>query len=101
MNQVGAKDRPRSIILQAPLTSLESTMLNTIIRSFIRGIIDEDVKCQTFKGMGSPERSLLGMYTIAEKARRTKIELQKFKKEEIKIKELNFYKTLIKRNMGP
>jgi hypothetical protein len=76
-------------------------MLDTIIRSFIRGIIDEDIKCQAFKGMGSPERSLLGMYTIAEEARRTKIELQKFKEEEMKIKELDFYKTLVKRNMGP
>lgn len=101
MNQVGAKDRPRSVILQAPLTSLESAMLDTIIRSFIRGIIDEDVKCQAFKRMGSPERSLLGVYTIAEEARRTKIELQKFREEEMKTKELDFYKTLVKRNMGP
>jgi hypothetical protein len=75
INQVGVKDRPRSIIFQASLTSLKSVMLDTIIRSFIRGIIDEDVKCQAFKGMRSPERSLLEIYIITEEARRTKIEL--------------------------
>jgi hypothetical protein len=51
--------------------------------------------------MRSPERSLLEIYTITEEARRTKIELQKFREKEMKIKELNFYKTLVKRNISP
>jgi hypothetical protein len=50
-------------------------MLDIIIRLFIRGIINEDVKCQVFKGMGLPERSLLRIYIIVKETRRTKIEL--------------------------
>jgi hypothetical protein len=70
-------------------------MLDIILRAFIRGIADEEV----LKCMVSPDRSLLGDYTAAEEAQRAKVELRKLQEEQRKLKDLEFYKGLVQRNM--
>src|SRR5438046_7796758 len=51
--------------------------------------------------MVASARSLLGVYTAAEKARKAKMELQKIVEEEQKLKDLEFYRGLAQRNMAP
>lgn len=45
------------------------------------------------------EKSLLDLYTITEKFRRTKLKYAKLQKKALKTQELKFYKKLIQRNM--
>lgn len=101
MSKVGARDRARSSSTPAPtpLSPLESAMLDTILRAFIRGLNDDGIKRSAVAHIVSSDRSLFGVYTAAEEARRAKIELQKLKQEEQKLKDLEFYRSLVQRNM--
>jgi hypothetical protein len=75
-------------------------MLDTVLRAFIRGITDEEVRHSALRLMVSPDRSLLGVYNAAEEARRAKFELQKFREKERRLKDLEFYRGLVQRNMS-
>jgi hypothetical protein len=61
MSRVGAKDKHRPTRGATPtptlasLSSLESAMLDTILRAFIRGIADEEVKHAVLRHMVSPD----------------------------------------------
>ena len=96
VNRFGGRDRPTT----SSLSSWESAMLDTVLRAFLRGIIDLDVRREATKGMGSPERSLRSIYTLAEEARRTNLDIQKMLEEEVKSDELAFYKDLVHRNLS-
>jgi hypothetical protein len=80
--------------------SEESTMLNTILRAFIKGISDHAVQREATRGMTASDRSLKSIYNLVEEARRTNLEIQKLFEEEVKSKELIFYKDLAERNMS-
>jgi hypothetical protein len=99
MQRVGAKDRPTANA--GVLSLLESAMLDTILRAFIKGIADEDVRRDSTKMLASSERSLRGVYALAEESRRTKLELQKLRDEEAKSKELDFYREVVQKTMTP
>lgn len=99
MQRVGAKDRPAASS-GTTLTLLESAMLDTILRAFIRGLIDTNVRKEATRGMASSDRSLKVIYNLAEEARRTNIEVQKLFEEEVKHDELVFYKQLALANMA-
>ncbi len=99
MQRVGAKDRP-ALTSSTTLTLLESAMLDTILRAFIKGISDHTVQREATRGMAATDRSLKSIYNLAEEARRTNLEIQKLFEEEIKSKELIFYKDLAERNMS-
>jgi len=98
MQRVGAKDRP-AFTSSITLTLLESAMLDTILRAFIKGISDHAVQREATRGMAATDRSLKSIYNLAEEARRTNLEIQKLFEEEVKSKELTFYKNLAERNM--
>ena len=100
MQRVGAKDRPAATPSTSTLTLLESAMLDTILRSFIRGLSDPETRKEATRGMASSERSLRSIYQLAEEARRTNIEVKKLFEEELKQDELTFYKQLAQRNLG-
>ena len=95
MQRVGAKDRPTS----GTLTLLESAILDTILRAFIRGLTDIEVRREATRGMASSDRSLRSIYNLAEEARRTNLEIQKMLEEEMKTEELDFYKQLAQQNL--
>ncbi len=99
MQRVGAKDRP-ALTSSTTLTLLESAMLDTILRAFIKGISDHIVQREATRGMAAADRSLKSIYNLAEEARRTNLEIQKLFEEEVKSKELVFYKDLAERNMS-
>lgn len=87
MQRIGAKDRPAPTPGLHPLTVLESTMLDTILRAFIRGIRDPEIRKEATRGMASPERSLRNIYTLAEEAKRTAEEVSRLHQEQAKVKE--------------
>ena len=98
MQRVGAKNRPISgsgIIL----SFLRMAMLDSIIRAFIRGLIEDQVKLDSTKMLAFSERFLRGVYILVEESRRTKKEFQKFKNEQAKQEELNFLRDVVQRNM--
>lgn len=99
MQRVGAKDRPAPNS-STTLTLLESAMLDTILRAFLKGIRDHAVRREATRGMAAADRSLKSVYNLAEEARRTNLEIQKIYEEEVKSKQFTFYKDLAERNMS-
>ncbi|KAK4697103.1 hypothetical protein P7C71_g925, partial [Lecanoromycetidae sp. Uapishka_2] len=74
-------------------------MLDTILRAFIRGLNDTTIRKEATRGMAASDRSLKNIYSLAEEARRTNIEIQKLWDKEVKSDELHFYKKLAQTNI--
>ena len=98
MQRVGLKDRQVATPLPT-LTSVESAMLDTVMRAFIRGLANPEIRMEATRAMASGDRSLRMIYNLAEEARRTNIEIQKLHDEESKTDELQFYKDLVQKNL--
>ena len=97
MQRVGARDRPLGT--GVVLTMLESATLDIILRAFIRGFNDLEVRKEAAaRGMTASDRSLRGIYQIAEEAERSRSELQKLEEEERRLNELSAYKQLACQN---
>ena len=94
MQRVEVSDKPSSTP-SISLTLLESTMLNTILRAFVRGLNDHDIQKEATRGMALPDRSLQMIYNLAEKACCTSVEIQKLMDKEAKTDQLEFYKSLV------
>ena len=71
---VEVKDWPDTKI---PLTSLEIGFLDDIIKSFIKGINNFDIKKKAVKELRSSIRSFYSIYSLAKELKRTKIEFTK------------------------
>lgn len=97
MQRVGTRDR--STATHSTLTVLESTMLDTILRAFVRGLSDNNIRKEATRGMAATDRSLKSIYNLAEEARRSNLEVQKLFEEEFKHDELEFYKSLAQKNL--
>ena len=54
MQRVGVKDRSDNA---APLIMLESAMLDTVLRAFVRGIKDQELRTEATRGMAPTVRS--------------------------------------------
>ena len=74
MERMGARDRPETGI---PLLPLESAFLDNATRPSVKGISDSDVKKEAARGLSSSARSFYSVYSIAEKARKAKAEVNK------------------------
>ena len=96
LKRVGTKDRTPSIYLLVA----ESTLLDTILRVFLTRISDIEVRREATRDIELSNRSLNSIYTLAEEARRTNIELRKLREEEIKANKLIFYQNLTERNIS-
>lgn len=95
MERVGARDRPE---IGVPLTPLEMAFLDGIIRLFIKGISDFDIKKEAARGLSSLTRSFYSVYSLAEETRQTKIEITKLADAEEKEKQLQYYIRLAEKN---
>lgn len=84
---------------EKPLTPLKVAMLNTIIRAFIKGLTNVDLRRELTRGLASEARSLRGVFTITKEVRRTKYKLQKLTKEEQKLKENNILRSLLQKTI--
>lgn len=102
LSRVGGRDRPRTTtVTPTPpaLTSIEESMLDSVVRSFTRGIQDPDVCWEAFRGLVMSDHSLLGVYTVAEESRKAKAEYSKVQEEVARTQELQFLRDLVQRNM--
>ena len=88
MSRVSARDQPSN--LRNELSLLDSATLVIIIKAFVQGLADEDVKKDTIRGLGTSDHSLRGVCNLAEDALRSKKELKKFLDEDFRVKELQF-----------
>ena len=101
MQHVGARDRPsKTTKADPPLQMLEAAMLESIMKAFLRGLSDPDVRREATRGLAVPERSLLGLYNLADEARRTKAAVQKLDEEERKSKENDVLRALVQKTMS-
>ncbi|MCJ1464755.1 hypothetical protein MMC07_003368 [Pseudocyphellaria aurata] len=95
MLRVGAKYRSTS----GTLSLLESATLDVIMKSFVRGLYDNEVRKETIRGLIVTGRSLRGLVSLAEDADRSKRELKKLLDEESKTIEFQFYRDIIQQTM--
>ena len=79
---------------------LESTMLNIILRFFIRDIDDYEIRKEVIRDMIITNRFLRFVYNFVEKTRRINVKIQKLANEKSKSNELLFYKFLMKKNLS-
>ena len=101
LSRIGCRDRPKKITPTATeLTSLESAMLDTVLRAFVRGLRDGDLRRDALRGLVSQDRSLLAVYSMTEESRRAKSEYTRLQEELVKSQELQFYRDLAQRNMS-
>lgn len=89
MERVGAKDRDES---STQLTSLEAAFLDTVMRSFVKGVHEMDIERAAAWVLTSVTRSFSGLYLIVEEAWCTKIEVEKL--EEAGSKDAEYFKNL-------
>lgn len=82
------------------LSLIESTMLDGVIKAFIRGIEDREIQKEASRGLSAQDRSLRGIYTLADEARRTNLEVKKLVNEEAKTKELEYLRSLVLKTMS-
>ena len=80
----------------APLSPSENTVLDSVIRAFIRGISDTTVRADTLRGLVATQRSLRGAYTIAEESKKLKKELVLMENLEQEQNELDFLRRVVK-----
>lgn len=91
MQRVGARDRPTN----GAYSMMETAILDSVVRAFVKGLHDPEVRRETYKGLEVAQFSLKGVYVQAEEARRTRDEIRKLVSEETKNQELSFLRSLI------
>jgi hypothetical protein len=101
MQKIDARDRSaqNSHVNEFILFFLKSTMLNIILRTFIRELFKLEIRREAIREMISSDRSLKIIYQLIEKTRRINIEIQKLYDEEIRQNELSFYRKLIQQSL--
>lgn len=95
MLRYGVKDRS----VARNLFILESAILDVIMKTFVRSLLNDEVRKKTIRGLFTAERFLRGLCSLAKNADKFKKEFQKLMKEENKTRELKFYKDMMQRFM--
>lgn len=72
MHRVGARDG--YINGESPLSLLDSTILDLIVHTFVRGLSDAEVMRHTLRGLSTIGKSLHGVWWLALEANRAKVE---------------------------
>ena len=80
MLRVGAKDKSTDGTFT--LSLLEAATLDVILKAFVRGLADADIRKDTIRGLNTSGRSLRGVCSLAEDVERSKKELLKFLDED-------------------
>ena len=78
----GLRDRPMSTAHPNQLNTLESVFMDLVLRAFVKGLLDPSVRKEVARGIAAPDRCLKMVYTLAEEARRTDLEVKKLLAEE-------------------
>ena len=76
MQRIGARDRPTQISESLPiLLMLKEAILESVMKAFLRGLADPDVRRKATRAVAAPDRLLHSAYTLAKEVRRTKAEI--------------------------
>ena len=94
MQKYGAKDRVPAKVLSLA----ESSLLDTFLRQWIRGLQDGSVKRKAVEGMGAADRSMRKLFELADAARRVNAEIKKSMEEDARDLDLEFYRSLVEKN---
>lgn len=88
--RVGPKDNNALTILSFS----ERMLLNGILKAFVYGMRDSEVRKEAARGLASSDASLRSLYLAAESARRAQQEIKKLEEVDARIQELQYYKNL-------
>ena len=75
MRRIDIKDRFIFIFNFTPFTLLKFVIFNTILRLFIRGLNDSEIRKKVTREITSSDHSLRNIYNLAEKARHINFEI--------------------------
>ena len=78
----------------------ESTMLDIILRFFIRDIDNYEIRKKVIKSITVIDRSLFFVYNLIKETKRINVKIQKLAKKKNKSNELLFYKSFMKKNLS-
>ena len=95
MLKTDAKDRTSN----RDLSFLKHSILNIVMKAFVRGLADIDVRKKIIRDYIMIERSLKKLFNLAEDSNKIRKKLNKFMKKERKSRKLTFYKKIVKKNM--
>ena len=79
---------------------LKFAILNTILRVFIKKLLNSKIRKKATRNIINLNKSLRSIYQLIEKTRRINFEIQKLFDEKLKLNELFFYKQLIMKNLS-
>ena len=100
MQRIDIRNRSITIsIVVDTLSLLESTMLNIILKAFIRDLSNQKIKKKIIKNMTATNKSLRFIYQLIEETRRINLKIQKLFDDDFKRNELSFYKQLTMENL--
>lgn len=97
MERVGAKDSNAS----NTLSFSERTLLNGILKAFVYGISNSEVRKEAARELASSEASLRSLHLAAEGANRAQQEIRKLEAEDAKVQELQYYRNLAREKAQP
>lgn len=97
MSTVGARDR---LADNSTLSPLESAILDIIMKAFIKGLANDEIKRDVIKGISIDHRSLRELYTLAENANRAKTVYKELLDEIETKRDLIFYRTIARRHLS-
>ncbi len=97
MLRIEARDR---IDTESFLSLLKSATSNVIMKSFVRDLLNDDIRKKTIRELIMTNRFLRELCNLTEDVDRAKKKFHKFMKEKNKIKKLTFYKEMISRSIS-
>lgn len=97
MERVGAKNSNASSIFSFS----ERTLLNGILKAFVCGISDSEVRKEAARGLASSEASLKSLYLAVESGNRAQQEIRKLEVEDARVQELQYYRILAREKAQP
>ena len=100
MNKINARDRLSLTVVKILfLILMKSAVLKMMIKVFVRELMNEDIQLRVIEDLITSNKLLRNVYFLAETARKIKIKLKKMIDEREKLRKLQFYKSLIQKNM--
>jgi len=79
---------------------LKSTILDTIIRAFVKDLTNANIKLKIIRTIIAIDRLLKVTYNLVEKIQYTKIKIEKFQEKKFKNKKLDFYRILVQKTIS-
>jgi hypothetical protein len=97
MLRVNVKDK---IDTESSLSLLEFVTLNVIMKSFVRDLLNDDIRKKTIRDLIMTDRFFKNLCNLTKNVDRVKKKFHKLMKEENKTRELIFYKKMINRSLS-